>query len=95
MFALVAGVHGAFAVAGAGKEGAAGFLAEDVGIGQAELADGALDQRGEALGDRAEELMAGIDQFVAGKGVGERALLRLAEGGRQHQRGRGQRNEGG
>ncbi len=49
MLALVAGVHGALAIAGAGKDGAAGFLAEDVGIGQAELAHGALDQRGEAL----------------------------------------------
>ncbi len=45
---------------------------------------------------RAEELVAGVDQLVAGEGIGERTLLlRLAEGRRQHQRGRGQCDEGG
>ena len=84
MVAAVAGVHRAFAVAEAGEERAAGFFAEDVAVGQAELADGALDQRGEALRDRAEELAAGLDQFVGGVGVGERAAL--GAGGERRER---------
>ena len=47
-------------------------------------------------GDRAEELVTGIDELVAREGVGERTLLlRLGESWSEHQRSRCQRNEGG
>src|SRR5690606_26960111 len=59
---LVAGIHRAFAITGSGEDGPARFLTQDIGVGQAELADGPLDQRRETLRDGAEELASARHQ---------------------------------
>ena len=46
VFALVAGIELALAIAAANENGARAFLTQDVPIGQAELAGGLLDERG-------------------------------------------------
>src|SRR5690606_28425814 len=83
MLAAVARIHRALAVARAGEDGAPRLFAEDIGVGQAELAHGAFDQRGEALRHRAEELAARLDQVLGRVGIAQRPLLgerRLASG---------------
>src|SRR3979490_2889057 len=60
----ILGVERAFAVAQPGDKGAGAFLAENVAVRQAPLADRALDHRGEAARDVAEKLVPGADQFV-------------------------------
>ncbi|MCY1542570.1 hypothetical protein D9M68_783250 [compost metagenome] len=78
-------MQNAFAVTGAGKQGPTGVFAKDVAIGQAELADRAFDEGGQALGGRAKEFLAAVDQVFAGIAVAQRTL---GEGGR-HGRGHG------
>ena len=55
----ILGVEHALAVAQAGDEGAAGILAQDVAVRAALLLEGVLDHVRQALGDGAEEAVAG------------------------------------
>ena len=94
----ILGVERAFAVPQSGDKGATAFLAENVAVRQAPLADGAFDHRGEAAGDVAEKPVSGVDQFVRAEGgwagfalwrrqwLGRR-LLRGNGHGPAHQRG--------
>ena len=63
----VLGVERAFAVAQPADEGAAGFLAEDVAVRQAPLADGLLDHLREPARHAAEKAVAGIEDFARRK----------------------------
>ena len=54
----------------AGKERAAGFLAEHIAVRLAPLAHRPFDDRGEPARDRTEELVAGIDEFSRQVGAG-------------------------
>src|SRR6185436_5446051 len=62
-------VQDALAVAQAGDEGAAGVLAQNVAVRAALLLESVLHDAGEALGDRAEEAVAGVDDLVGGVGA--------------------------
>src|SRR5262249_11582440 len=71
----ILGVERAFAVAETGDESAGAFLAEDVTVGQAPLADRALDHRGQAAGDVAEESVPGADQLIRTVSIRARRTL--------------------
>ena len=60
----ILGVEHALAVAQPGDEGAAGLLAEDVAVRQAPVADRLLDDLRQPARHRAEEVVAGVDDFA-------------------------------
>ena len=62
----VLGVEGALAVAQPGHERAAGILAQNVAVRAALLLEGVLNHAGEPLADRAEEAVAGLQDFARG-----------------------------
>src|SRR5262249_4429693 len=63
----ILGVERSLAVAQAGHERAAALLPEDVTIGLTPIAHCSLDHARKPAGNRAEELMASVDQFKRGK----------------------------
>src|SRR5882724_6609787 len=72
----ILGIERAFAVSQSGDKGARTFLAKDIAVRQAPLADRALDHRGQAARYIAEKPVSGADQFVRSEGVAAGLVLR-------------------
>jgi hypothetical protein len=68
-------VERALAVAQTTDEGAACLLSQNIAVGLAPLAEGALDDTGEAAGDSAEEAVAGVEDLVGAVSAGAWPLL--------------------
>src|SRR5258705_4941787 len=68
----VLGIERAFAVSQSGDKRARTFLAKDIAVRQAPLADRAFDDRGEAARYIAEKPVSGADQLVRSVGVSAR-----------------------
>src|SRR5260370_41822317 len=72
----VLGIVRSYDVSHSGVKRARSFLAKDIAVRQAPLADRAFDDRGEAARYIAEKPVSGADQFVRSVGVAAGLVLR-------------------